>query len=243
MNRIAEILNLLGFQLTPEARILDFGCGAGRTVYSLLDAGYVNVVGYDVRDYLELRAPTDRDRFYIADSKSGSKLPFKDNSFDLVLSEEVFEHVMDQIGMLQELHRVMRPGGYGIHAFPSRYCLIESHMFVPLGGVLTHRWWYKLWATLGIRNQYQKGLSADETADRNAFYFVEALNYVPNSCYEVVWTQLNYEWKWLDQEFADTSDRQLVRLLGKLMHLLPIIGWMNRTFNGRRVCLKKREVV
>jgi SAM-dependent methyltransferase len=239
MKRRSMILNMLGVQLPKDAHILDFGCGAGRTVYSLLDQGYTNTVGYDVRDYLELRDPDDRSRFYIADPVGG--LPFEDNSFDLIISEQVLEHVMDQVGMLRELHRIMRPGGHALHVFPARYCLIEQHIYVPFGGVLGHRWWYKLWALLGIRNEYQKELSADKTADRNAFYFVEGLNYVPNSCYEVVWEQLGYQYKWIDQENFDTSERATVRMVGKLNRVLPLIGWINRTCHTRRVYLKKKD--
>jgi SAM-dependent methyltransferase len=187
MKRRSDILAKFGYSVSKEARILDFGCGAGGTVYSLLDQGYINTFGYDVKDYLALRDSSSRDRFYIADANGGTKLPFEDDSFDLILSDQVLEHVMDQVGMLRELYRVMRPGGFALHVFPSRYCMVESHIYVPLGNVFAHRWWYKLWALFGIRNEYQKGLSADEVADRNAFFFVEGLNYVPNSCYEVVW--------------------------------------------------------
>ena len=82
-------------------------------------------------------------------------------------------------------------------------------------------------------------LSANETADRNAFYFVEGLNYVPNSCLEVVWRQLGYEMKWLDQQICDSSDRALVRLMGTMNRYVPIAGWMRRTFRKRTVCLRK----
>ena len=228
----------MGIELSKDANILDFGCGAGRTVYSLLDQGYVNVVGFDVKDYLELRKPEDRHFFFIADPLS-LKLPFPDGSFDLILSEEVFEHVLDQIGLLRELHRIMRPGGYSLHSIPSAYRLIEPHILVPLGGVLGHRWWYKLWSLLGIRNKYQKGLTADETADRNAYYYVGSLNYVPNSFYKVIWKTLGYEYKWIDQEIWDSSERIKNRWIGKMNRVLPVFSWIRRTFVTRRVALKK----
>jgi hypothetical protein len=91
----------------------------------------------------------------------------------------------------------------------------------------------------GIRNEYQKGLSAGETANRNALYFVEGLNYVPNSCYEVVWQHLGYQWRWIDQEYFDTSDRVIGRMVGKLLRVLPFLIWVDRTFRTRRVFLKK----
>ena len=241
MKRRISILAKFGIAIQKEAHILDFGCGTGRSVYSLLDQGYINTVGYDIKDYLSLRDPADRSRFFIADAAGGSRLPFDDNTFDLIISEQVWEHVMDQVGLLRELHRVMRPGGCAIHVFPARYSPIEPHLYVPWGGVLGHRWWYKMWALLGIRNEYQKGLSADEVADRNAHYFVEALNYIRNSCYEVVWRRLGYDYKWIDQENFDTSERALVRQVGRLNRVLPLIGWLNRTFHTRRVLLRKLQ--
>ena len=68
MKRRNAILDKLDYQLPKEARIMDFGCGTGRTVYSLLDQGYPNVFGYDVYARWELRSPEDRSRFFIADS-------------------------------------------------------------------------------------------------------------------------------------------------------------------------------
>lgn len=241
VKRRAATLARFGITIPKTAHILDFGCGAGRTVYSLSEQGYTNTVGYDIKDYLSLRDPADRSRFFIADAAEGrGRLPFDDNTFDFIISEQVLEHVMDQVGLLQELHRVMRPGGC-IHVFPARYAPIEPHIHVPFGGVLGHRWWYKLWALLGIRNEYQKGLSAEEVADLNAYYFVERLNYVPNSCYEAVWRRLGYGYNWIDQENFDTSERALVRSVGRLNRVLPLIGWLNRTFHTRRVLLTKPQ--
>jgi len=241
MKRRAAILNKCGITISKDLDILDFGCGAGKTVYSLLDQGYINTVGFDIKDYLSLRDPEDRTKFFIADKVGGNgRLPFDDNTFDFIISEQVLEHVLDQVGILRELHRVMRPGGCAIHVFPARYSFLEQHMFVPFGGVFAHRWWYKLWALLGIRNKHQEGMSPQEVAERNAFYFVDGLNYVSNSCYEVVWDNLGYEYRWIDQENFDTSERVFVRLVGKLNQVLPLIGWLNRTFHTRRVLLKKR---
>src|SRR5450755_214134 len=126
MERRIAILDKLGVQLTKDICALDFGCGAGRTVYSLLDQGYANVVGYDIKDYLELRDPADRARFFIADTVG--RIPFEDNSFDLIVSEEVFEHVKDQVAVFRELHRITRPGGHALHVYPARYCPIEPHV-------------------------------------------------------------------------------------------------------------------
>ena len=45
-------------------------------------------------------------------------IPFSDNSFDIVLSTHVLEHIPDDIAAMIELHRVLKPSGYSIHQVP-----------------------------------------------------------------------------------------------------------------------------
>ena len=235
------VLDRIGVSIPKNAKILDFGCGAGAAVYALLDQGYSNVSGYDVSDYVKLRHPADRSRFHHT-SPLELRLPFDDNTFDLILSDQVFEHVMDQVSVFRELYRVTRPGGHALHVIPARYMPTEGHMYVPFGSIFPHRWWFKLWALMGVRNEFQKGLSANETADRNAFYYVEALNYVTSSCYKVVWGKLGFRYKWVTQEVFDSHARIGGRIIGRLNRIFPIIGCLYRIFRARYVYLQKAEV-
>lgn len=238
LQRLFAILDRLEYSLALDSRILDFGCGAGTTVNAFHDQGFANTVGFDMRDYLDLRAPEHRSRFRIGFERGG--LPFASDTFDLVISEEVFEHVHDQAPIWRELHRIMKPGGIAIHVSPGPYSLIEPHNYVPFGGVFAHYWWYKLWAVVGIRNEFQKKLSAIETARRNTVRFVENLNYINNSCYEIIWEELGFDWKWIDQESFDTNSRQIIRWAGRLNRVFPLICWISRTFVTRRVLLKRK---
>ncbi|NRD23178.1 methyltransferase domain-containing protein [Winogradskyella litoriviva] len=55
----------------------------------------------------------------IADVKADiCDLPFDDNSYDIILCNHVLEHIPDDTKAMQELYRVMRPGGYGIFQIP-----------------------------------------------------------------------------------------------------------------------------
>jgi len=55
----------------------------------------------------------------IADVKADiCDLPFKDNSYDVILCNHVLEHIPDDTKAMQELYRVMKPGGYGIFQIP-----------------------------------------------------------------------------------------------------------------------------
>ncbi|AEH00352.1 class I SAM-dependent methyltransferase [Lacinutrix sp. 5H-3-7-4] len=55
----------------------------------------------------------------IADVKADiCNLPFEDNSYDIILCNHVLEHIPDDTKAMQELYRVMKPGGYGIFQIP-----------------------------------------------------------------------------------------------------------------------------
>ena len=45
-------------------------------------------------------------------------LPFEDNSFDIILCNHVLEHIPDDHKAMQELYRVMKPGGWGVFQVP-----------------------------------------------------------------------------------------------------------------------------
>ncbi|HKQ80914.1 MAG TPA: class I SAM-dependent methyltransferase [Steroidobacteraceae bacterium] len=234
------VLTALGVELPKTARILDFGCGFGGTLKALRALGYVNTFGYDVEDTragrTRKRLGADRGDNISVGTLLDLRLPYEDNTFDLVISDQVFEHVQDQGRVFQELLRITKPGGHGLHIIPARYMPIEGHIFVPFGGVLKHRWWYKLWASLGIRNESQAGLSADETADDNAYFMSDATRYISTSCYRVMWKKIGFEYRFAEQEFFDSHPRPSMRMIGRLGR--PAMC-LYRTFRSRIVHLRK----
>ena len=104
------VLSTLGVDLPETAKILDFGCGAGRSVRALRARGFVNAYGYDVGDGRTLVA-AERDHIKVG-SLLDLRLPYEDNTFDLVISDQVFEHVQDQVRVFEESaenHQAQRP--------------------------------------------------------------------------------------------------------------------------------------
>lgn len=182
--RLQAITDISG-PIPENARVLDLGCGHGDTVRELRSLGY-EAYGYDVYptyggvDYRRSSRAKDlydrRILRYV--TLEDYRAPFDDDFFDIVISDEVFEHVADYPGVLRELHRVMRPGGRSLHLFPSRYRVIEPHCFVPFASVVQSYWWLKVWATLGIRNANQKGLDATQTALWNQRSLTTGTNYL-----------------------------------------------------------------
>jgi SAM-dependent methyltransferase len=101
--------------VTIGGRVLDAGCGGGGMPLSLAEEAR-SVVGIDpVERFPDAGVRLGRERgvrnlhFAVAD---GMALPFRDGSFDLVLSHAVIEHVRDAPRYLRECARVLTSGGH-----------------------------------------------------------------------------------------------------------------------------------
>lgn len=120
----------------PEpARILDWGCGRGRSVALLRQEGFA-AFGVDIdRAVLEnghelFRARgLDPERLLRHIDDLGA---FGDGDFDIVFSEETLEHVADLARVARESFRLLRPGGLAVHSFPGSRWLVEPHVHMPL---------------------------------------------------------------------------------------------------------------
>jgi len=173
------VLSDLGFEIPAGCRILDLGCGNGRFVRYMRSQGY-DARGADIYDGFketeaEMRRSGEIGPSVTPFSRSDLtpyRLGFPDGTFDVVLSNEVFEHVADYRSTFDEVRRVTRPNGVNLHFFPGRYTPIEQHTFVPLGTLVRSYPWLLLWALLGVRNPYQKGLPAREVARLNRDYLI-----------------------------------------------------------------------
>jgi SAM-dependent methyltransferase len=110
-------------------RLLDLGCGFGRHAFEALRRG-ARVVACDmaVPELVETRevfgAMQDGGESppgMLAATVNGdaTRLPFADASFDRIIASEVMEHVPDDLAALDELTRVLRPGGTMAVTIPS----------------------------------------------------------------------------------------------------------------------------
>lgn len=121
---------------SSDAVIVDVGCGDGRFVKRLRSIGYVNVWGVDPliycssyeREYVARRL---NEEFPFRLMQDG-KIPFPDGSVDVVLSNQVVEHVEDKRTHFQEILRVLRPGGFALLVIPVKETLMEGHVKLPL---------------------------------------------------------------------------------------------------------------
>ena len=105
-------------------RVLDFGCGPGRTLRNFLDEAQVaEIWGVDVdkRSIDELRA-TLVPPLHVAQCGYTPPLELETDSFDLAWAISVFTHLTDNsIPWLLELHRLLNPGGLLIATYMGRW--------------------------------------------------------------------------------------------------------------------------
>jgi SAM-dependent methyltransferase len=130
----AALLALLGDRWSFQGkRVLDFGCGAGRTLrHFLTEAGDAEIWGADI-DEPSVGWISDNLCPPLRVVRCGAQppLPFADGSLDLIWALSVFTHLVDPMRWLVELHRVLAPGGQ----------LIASYMGRHNGEAFTHEPW------------------------------------------------------------------------------------------------------
>jgi SAM-dependent methyltransferase len=108
--------------LPPAAgvRVLEIGCGMGELAIGLSGNGY-QCVGIDVSEVRIRRLQRFRSANLEFRRVEGTKLPFPDQSFDVAISMQLFEHLHpeDATEHLQEVSRVLKPGGFYILETPN----------------------------------------------------------------------------------------------------------------------------
>lgn len=99
--------------VSPDSRLLDLGCGYGRTLIELSRRGFRRLIGADFSSAMLRRARQGGLAAGLAAASAGA-LPFRDGVFDAVLAVALFTCIPDleaQDRAATEIHRVLRPGG------------------------------------------------------------------------------------------------------------------------------------
>lgn len=182
-------------------RILDAGCGQAKLLkylHEFLPQFNPNITfevfGYDISDHgvqegaffeetlgnLKLDFPNVAWHERLKIIVSNDTWPFENDFFDIVISNQVLEHVWDHNFFFHENNRVLCPEGISIHLFPVKEVIMDGHLFLPF----VHK--FKNWnftynfirfcSILGF-GKYKKELSISEFTEAHTDYMFFFCNY------------------------------------------------------------------
>ncbi|MBP7585509.1 MAG: class I SAM-dependent methyltransferase [Spirochaetes bacterium] len=129
------------FPVKEKSRVLDLGCGWGRVLKPVMDRG-ARATGLDISHSMlratraHLKKHGHRPPLLRGDA---TRLPFADESFDMVYSLLVLQHLSKENGreVFREVRRVLKPGGEAYIRVPSRFAP-ENLLFAFLQFVSIH---------------------------------------------------------------------------------------------------------
>lgn len=139
----------------PGELVLDVGCGLGTLLDTMGEVYGTAGVGIDLGHAGLKAAIACNVRGHSYHEADALRLPFRDASFDLVVSFDVIEHVDDPARFAAEMARVLRPGGRLLIYTPSA----------------RDRWTWHWWERLVLRGRYNLGL--DNLAGHDPEKFLE----------------------------------------------------------------------
>ncbi|HOJ31918.1 MAG TPA: class I SAM-dependent methyltransferase [Candidatus Hydrogenedentes bacterium] len=119
--------------------ILDLGCGPGTQISYLAPRNFV--VGTDAGFRMLQQARSAGLAPCRADFEQPF-LPFREDSFDIVVCTDVIEHVRYPLHLLKEIHRILKPDGAAILSVPNQYN-VEHRLKILFGGNILARWDHK----------------------------------------------------------------------------------------------------
>jgi SAM-dependent methyltransferase len=142
--RLKMILDAAGER--ANGRVFEDGSGVGMYLRHLAQTAR-QAVGLDIELERALEARQLANQMICG---AGERLPFAANTFDMILSHEVLEHVQDDAQAVREIVRTLRPGGRLVLFVPNRGYPFETHGIywrgryhfgnIPLVNYLPRRW-------------------------------------------------------------------------------------------------------
>jgi ubiquinone/menaquinone biosynthesis C-methylase UbiE len=132
---LSVLRETLGERLAA-ARLLNVGCSTG-IIDEFLAPHVRSTLGLDIDApaiaEARARCAAPNAEFRVGDAM---KLDLTDASVDVVICSQVYEHVPDPQRMMDEIHRVLAPGGICYFAATNRFCIVEQHYRLPFLSVI-----------------------------------------------------------------------------------------------------------
>ena len=114
---IRKVEKKLLISIPKHSKILDVGCGAGHLLHAMQEAGFTKLLGIDPFNANDIAY----DNGLRVEKKSIHELELKsqDDGWDLIMFNHSYEHVFDQLEVLQKAHELLKPGGICMVRIPT----------------------------------------------------------------------------------------------------------------------------
>jgi len=124
---LLEEFNEWGIDLRDDI-VLDVGSGLGGYSVEMMNCAKM-VCAVDI---MPVKVAGDKENYFFVNGDA-LNLPFNNNSFDFVFCSSLLEHIPNKkrARLLEEVRRVLKPGGYCYLSFPPFYTLVGGHGFKP----------------------------------------------------------------------------------------------------------------
>lgn len=122
-----KILEKYLLSIKPK-KILELGCGEGSLALLIKNLTNAQVYGTDLS---QSGVNLSKEKGIMAKKADlNKKIPFENNSFDLLVSDQLLEHMFNTDQFLQECYRVLKKGGYLITITPNLSYWLNRILFV-----------------------------------------------------------------------------------------------------------------
>ncbi len=226
--------------------VLDFGCNDGALTARYFDAGAGKVTGVDINESAIESASKQHGLPNLTFlTSSTDSIPIQDNTIDVVISYDVFEHVSNVHGALAEIYRVTKPGGRALLGV----CGGWHHPFAPhLRAVMPVPWAHVVFSEKTVlsvcRKVYQSNFYTPQHYDFDSSGARIDTKYSGD---RISTTYLN---KYLLKDFKSALEQSkfdyemhLVPFGYKLAKSLLIIPWFRELFTGYAWFVLKKPLI
>lgn len=129
LEEFAKLAERIGRELPPGSRLLEVAPGPGYFCIELAKLGDFSITGLDIsHTFVEIASKKAAEAGVHVDFRQGnaSSMLFADNTFDFLLCRAAFKNFGQPVGALQEMCRVLKPGGRGLIIDLRKDASIES---------------------------------------------------------------------------------------------------------------------
>jgi len=129
--KIISILKDYFGDLNEEWTCLDVGCGSGDITIEL-SRHFKTTIGLETKFGTFRKSSPSQNSiglFYL--QADGLRIPVPDESVEITICAQVYEHVIDPQALIQEIWRILKPHGVCFFSGPNKWAIMEEHYWLP----------------------------------------------------------------------------------------------------------------